>query len=140
MSQPPDIQQPFDPLTAEVDRYAALLDEAKAIKGASLWKDARQRLRKNRMAMLALYYLIGISVLAAIVPVLPLQSPLDKDLRDRKNLPPNLQAVRWGNERIWPSERIRSRPSWQSSRIPLRRRSKRSQQCQQNDKPPYASH
>ena len=96
MSQPPDIQQPFDPLTAEVDRYAALLDEAKAIKGASLWKDARQRLRKNRMAMLALYYLIGISVLAAIVPVLPLQSPLDKDLRDRKNLPPNLQAVRLG--------------------------------------------
>lgn len=82
---------------AELDRYAALLEEAKAIQGASLWKDSRQRLSKNRVAMFALYYLIAIATLAALVPLLPLQSPLDKDLRDRKELPPNLTTFRLGD-------------------------------------------
>jgi oligopeptide transport system permease protein len=47
--------------------------------------------------MFALYYIIAISVLAIVVPLLPLQSPLDKDLRDRKDLPPNLSSIKLGD-------------------------------------------
>ncbi|MBI2477904.1 MAG: ABC transporter permease, partial [Planctomycetia bacterium] len=60
MTESPQHLASNDPLAVDVSRYAALLDEAKSIKGASLWMDARQRLRQNRMAMAALYYLIGI--------------------------------------------------------------------------------
>jgi len=78
-------------------RYARLLDEARGIRGVSLWQDAWSRLRRNRVAMFALYYIIAISVLAIVVPLLPLQSPLDKDLRDRKDLPPNLSSIKLGD-------------------------------------------
>jgi len=78
-------------------RYARLLDEARGIRGVSLWQDAWSRLRRNRVAMFALYYIIAISVLAIVVPLLPLQSPLDKDLRGRKDLPPNLSPIKLGD-------------------------------------------
>ena len=96
MSQAPDHPNIPEPSTADADRYAALLLDAKAIKGASLWQDSRRRLSKNRVAMLAFWYLIAIAVLAALVPLLPVQSPLDKDLRHRKDLPPNFSAVSLG--------------------------------------------
>jgi len=78
-------------------RYEALLREARALKGVSLWLDAWRRLKRNRVAMWSLFYLVGISILALLVPLLPLQSPLDKDLKERKNLPPNLAPVRLGS-------------------------------------------
>jgi oligopeptide transport system permease protein len=83
--------------TADVERYARLLEEARGIHGVSLWQDAWRRLRRNRVAMCSLYFVIAISVLAVFVPLLPLQSPLDKDLRDRKDLPPNLRSIALGS-------------------------------------------
>lgn len=83
--------------TRDADRYMALLREAREIRGVSLWQDAWRRLRKNRVAMLSLYYVATISLLALLVPLLPLQSPLDKDLKDRKDLWPNLTPVRLGD-------------------------------------------
>ena len=88
-NQQPDAAPP-------ADRYQALLAEARAVKGVSLWQDARRRLRKNWAAMGGLYFLVFIAVLAALTPLLPLQSPLDKDLRNRQFLSPNLAAVRLG--------------------------------------------
>lgn len=85
------------PDAADAARYARLLDEARGIRGVSLWQDAWSRLRRNRVAMFALYYIIAISVLAIVVPLLPLQSPLDKDLRGRKDLPPNLSSIKLGD-------------------------------------------
>ncbi|MEX0819163.1 MAG: hypothetical protein WD070_06210, partial [Pirellulaceae bacterium] len=82
------------PDDVEVDRYALLLEEARGIQGVSLWQDAWRRLRRNRVAMGSLYFVTAISLLAMFVPLLPLQSPLDKDLRNRKDLPPNLVPVR----------------------------------------------
>ncbi|HRX80614.1 MAG TPA: hypothetical protein P5307_16210 [Pirellulaceae bacterium] len=82
---------------SDAERYTRLLDEARGIHGVSLWQDAWRRLRRNRVAMGSLYYVIAISVLAVFVPLLPLQSPLDKDLRNRKDLPPNLAAISLGD-------------------------------------------
>ena len=92
-----ELQTKPDPATADAEQYARLLDEARGIHGVSLWQDAWRRLRRNKVAMLSLYFVIGISVLAVLVPLLPLQSPLDKDLRDRQFLPPNLKPVSLGD-------------------------------------------
>jgi oligopeptide transport system permease protein len=57
------------------DRYAALLAEAQKLRGVSLARDAWRRLRRNPVAMASLVFLILISVLAFLTPLLPLQSP-----------------------------------------------------------------
>jgi oligopeptide transport system permease protein len=62
-----------------LDRYAHLLAEAEAIKGVSLGRDAWRRLRRNRAAMLALWILAAISLLAVLTPLLPLQAPRKVD-------------------------------------------------------------
>ena len=84
------------PAAADADRYARLFEEARGIHGVSLWQDAWSRLRRNRVAMGSLYFVIAVSILAVSVPLLPLQSPLDKDLRNRKDLPPNLAMITLG--------------------------------------------
>ena len=66
-----------------------LLQESREIRGISLWQDARRRLQKNRAAMLSLGFLVVLAVLALFTPLLPLQSPIDKDLDNRRFLPPN---------------------------------------------------
>lgn len=71
---------PANPRPAEkgavpADRYAALLSEAAAIRGVSLWKDAWRRLRKNYAAMTSLWFLGGLVIVAWLTPLLPLQSP-----------------------------------------------------------------
>ncbi len=78
------------------DAYLRLLEESKSIRGLSLWQDAWRRLRRRRTAMMSLYSLALLVVLAILTPVFPLQSPIDKDLQDRQFLPPNLQTVRMG--------------------------------------------
>ncbi|MDA1053195.1 MAG: ABC transporter permease [Planctomycetota bacterium] len=93
----PTPQSKPTPDTADIERYARLLEEARGIHGVSLWQDAWRRLRRNRVAMCSLYFVIAISVLAVFVPLLPLQSPLDKDLRGRKDLPPNLAPISLGS-------------------------------------------
>ena len=92
-------QAPSEPTpdASGAEQYARLLEEARGIQGVSLWQDAWRRLQRNRIAMGSLYFIAAVSVLAILVPVLPLQSPLDKDLRDRKNLPPERETVRLGS-------------------------------------------
>lgn len=84
------------PSSESVDDYSSLLEEARQIKGVSLWQDAWRRLRKSKVAMVSLYFLIFITLLALVTPLLPLQSPLDKDLRDRQLLGPNFERVSLG--------------------------------------------
>lgn len=77
---------------SELERYAALLAEAKRIKGISLWRDAWRRLRRNRAAMVSLVFLILLSLLALSTPLLPLQSPSETNL-DNTQSPPALTAA-----------------------------------------------
>src|ERR1700748_941538 len=59
----------------ELDRYSAVLKEAEQIRGVSLARDAWRRLRRNRVAVVSLIFLIVLSLLAFLTPILPLQSP-----------------------------------------------------------------
>jgi oligopeptide transport system permease protein len=74
------------------DRYAHLLAEAEAIKGVSLGKDAWRRLRRNRVAMLALGLLLLLALLALLTPLLPLQAPRKVDT-SRSFAPPVLSPL-----------------------------------------------
>jgi ABC-type dipeptide/oligopeptide/nickel transport system permease subunit len=59
----------------DLERYASLLEETRAIKGVSLGQDAWRRLRKNRVAMGALWLLGLLGLFALLTPLLPLQPP-----------------------------------------------------------------
>ncbi len=61
--------------TIEPLQRDAVLREAQALRGESLARDAWRRLRRNRLAMACLVFLIVISALALLTPLLPLQSP-----------------------------------------------------------------
>lgn len=74
-----------------------ILAESKEIRGVSLWQDAWKRLRRNRTAMISLWCLLSLAVLAFLTPLLPLQSPIDKDLDNRRFLPPNFGSVVMGS-------------------------------------------
>jgi oligopeptide transport system permease protein len=65
--------------SSKLDRYAILLAESQAIHGVSLGRDAWRRLRKNRVAIVALSYLVLLAILAVITPFLPFQSPYRTD-------------------------------------------------------------
>ena len=62
---PDEAKQPVH----ELDRYAAIVDEAVAIKGVSLGKDAWRRLRRKRVAMVSLWLLIALALYATILLV-----------------------------------------------------------------------
>lgn len=70
-------------------RLAQMLAESRSIQGVSLWQDAWRRLKRNRMSMISIYFLITVFALAFLTPALPLQSPKDKDLKSRQYLGPN---------------------------------------------------
>ncbi|MEO9594572.1 ABC transporter permease [Rhodopirellula bahusiensis] len=74
-----------------------LLEESRKIRGVSLWKDAWRRLCRNRPAMFSLIFLIGLGLVAFLTPMLPLQSPLDKDLNNRRFLAPSLESITMGS-------------------------------------------
>lgn len=74
----PDLQQ----------RYAHLLEEARALRGVSLGKDAWRRLRRNRVAIASLGFLAALALLALLTPLWPLQSPRDVQA-DLKFAPPD---------------------------------------------------
>lgn len=85
---------------AETERrqvLARLLDESREIRGTSLWSDAWRRLRRRRTAMVSLAGLIVLIILAVLTPLLPLQSPIDKDLQNRRLLPPEWSSVTMGS-------------------------------------------
>ncbi len=83
-----------------LEDYAQLLEEAKSIQGISLWKDAWKRLRRKRVAMLSLWFLVGLVVLAVLTPLLPLQSPIRQDAQRRKFESPNLSTVSLRGEKF----------------------------------------
>lgn len=74
-----------------------LLDPSKQVQGVSLWQDAWKRLKRNRVAYRAMHFLIGIALLALLTPLLPLQSPIDKDLNHRQFLAPSFTQVPMGS-------------------------------------------
>ncbi len=78
---------------ADEAALAKILRESREIRGVSLWQDAWRRLRRNRPAMCSLMFLVILMLAAIFTPLLPLQSPLDKDLNNRRFLPPNTQTV-----------------------------------------------
>ena len=71
------------------DHYDRLLAEAAAIKGVSLGRDAWRRLRRGRVAMFSLSLLVGVSLLALLTPLLPLQAP-QRVNTERIFIPPTL--------------------------------------------------
>ncbi|WP_419190122.1 ABC transporter permease [Stieleria marina] len=73
-----------------------MLDESKQVQGVSLWQDAWKRLRRNKAAMASMATLCILGILAFLTPLLPLQSPIDKDLNNRRFLPPSLETVVMG--------------------------------------------
>lgn len=79
--------------SAREETLAKILQESREIRGVSLWQDAWRRLKRNRPAMLSLYFLVVLVLGAIFTPLLPLQSPIDKDLNNRRFLPPNTEAV-----------------------------------------------
>ncbi|EMB18451.1 ABC transporter permease [Rhodopirellula europaea] len=79
------------------EALAKLLEESHKIRGVSLWKDAWRRLRRNRPAMASLIFLIGLGLVAFLTPMLPLQSPLDKDLNNRRFLSPSFEPITMGS-------------------------------------------
>src|SRR5262245_48604866 len=64
---------------ANLDRYGQLLAEAAGIRGVSLARDGWRRLRRNRVALASLVFLVTLSLLAFLTPLLPLQSPYEVD-------------------------------------------------------------
>jgi len=80
----------------EALRLERLLEEAKNIRGVSLWQDARRRLRRNLAARLSLAFLILLGLVALLTPLLPLQSPVRQDLKRRQFERPNLRPVTLG--------------------------------------------
>ncbi len=84
---------PSRPSGPDQETLAKILQESREIRGVSLWQDAWRRLRRNRPAMCSLIFLIILMLATIFTPLLPLQSPLDKDLNNRRFLPPNTQTV-----------------------------------------------
>ncbi len=80
----------------DVEVLEKILDESKQVRGVSLWQDAWKRLRRNKAAMASMTTLAVLALLAFFTPALPLQSPIDKDLDNRRFLPPNLETVVMG--------------------------------------------
>lgn len=76
------------------ERYEALLREATSIRGVSLWQDASKRLKRSPAAMFSLYFLFLLGFAALLTPLLPLQSPIMQDLRNRQLLAPSLERYR----------------------------------------------
>ncbi|QDT13788.1 Oligopeptide transport system permease protein OppC [Planctomycetes bacterium K23_9] len=80
----------------DVKLLEQILDESKQVQGVSLWQDAWKRLRRNKAAMASMATLCILGILAFLTPLLPLQSPIDKDLNNRRFLPPSLETVVMG--------------------------------------------
>lgn len=92
----PALSRPM-PVTADFTTLERILEESRSIRGVSLWKDAWRRLKKRTTAMLSLGSLLILTLLALLTPLIPLQSPIDKDLRERRLLPPALTPVSMGS-------------------------------------------
>ncbi|MDA8744482.1 ABC transporter permease [Rubripirellula amarantea] len=83
--------------TTAPPKLEALLDPSQQVQGVSLWQDAWRRLKRNRIAYRSLYLLIGLAIATLLTPLLPLQSPIDKDLNNGQFLPPTLASSVMGS-------------------------------------------
>jgi len=67
-------------------RLDELLQDAERLQGVSLGEDAWKRLRQNTAAMVALWFLVGIALVAIFTPFLPFQGPVfvqpDRNLQE----------------------------------------------------------
>ena len=81
-----------DQQPSELERLTKILREAHDVQGVSLWADAWKRLKRNRAAMCSLWILSSIVLLAILTPVLPLQSPIYQDVKNRELLPPQWES------------------------------------------------
>ena len=77
-----------DHQASELERLTKILREAHDVQGVSLWADGWKRLKRNRAAMPSLWILGVIVTLALLTPMLPLQSPIFQDVKNRELLPP----------------------------------------------------
>ena len=77
-----------DHQASELERLTKILREAHDVQGVSLWADGWKRLKRNRAAMTSLWILGVIVTLALLTPILPLQSPIFQDVKNRELLPP----------------------------------------------------
>ena len=73
------MNDPADARKTDLEQYVPSLEEARAIKGVSLSRDAWRRLHKSRLAMLSLWFLVVLGVLSILTPLLPLQPPRHVD-------------------------------------------------------------
>lgn len=73
---------------SELERLTKILREAHDVQGVSLWADGWKRLKRNPAAMTSLWILGVIVTLALLTPMLPLQSPIYQDVKNRELLPP----------------------------------------------------
>lgn len=78
----------------------ARLSEAARVRGTSLWRDARTRLRRNRPAWLALSFLALVALVSLLAPLWPLPSPMALDLQDEPRPP------------VWPWQALGG-PGWE---------------------------
>ncbi|MDA1180610.1 MAG: hypothetical protein O2931_17665, partial [Planctomycetota bacterium] len=86
------------PRIDETKSYGHMLAEARAMRGTSLPRDAWTRLRRNRAAWISAMFLLCLSVLAVLTPLLPLDSPqrqyLGSGAANRQLLPPSWKGGR----------------------------------------------
>lgn len=61
----------------------AALVEAAGARGSGPWTDAWRALRRNRVASFALWFLVGVGLVSALAPLLPLPSPVALQLLDQ---------------------------------------------------------
>jgi oligopeptide transport system permease protein len=68
------------PLDLSGERLEPLLREAAAVRGQSLWQDARATLRANRAARWSQRFLLALACVSVLAPFLPLPSPVALEL------------------------------------------------------------
>ncbi|GAA4440466.1 ABC transporter permease [Bremerella cremea] len=84
---------PYAAALPPIDKYRDMYNEAKSIRGISLWQDAWRRLRRDWVSMTALCFLICLALAAIFTPLLPLQSPREQYLATRVALPPQFSST-----------------------------------------------
>lgn len=88
-----DKNDPYAAALPPIEKYQAMYNEAKSIRGISLWQDAWRRLRRDWVSMTALSFLVLLALAATFTPLFPLQSPREQDLANRFALPPQFSST-----------------------------------------------
>ncbi|WP_233216352.1 ABC transporter permease [Blastopirellula marina] len=84
---------PYAAALPPIKKYREMYNEAKSIRGISLWQDAWRRLRRDWVSMTALSFLVVLGLAAIFTPLIPLQSPQLQDLGNRTGKPPEFSSM-----------------------------------------------